>query len=282
MLRGTQPLKDRQNSTALWQSPHLPGTLFLRADFKHHAFEPHFHEEYAIGVIDAGCQAFTYDRGRRLDMPRGSVALIAPGVVHTGWSDIEGGWCYRMLYPTLELVRDYARDIFGSDLLPTFHRPVVEDPQLFALLSRLHGCTADPNPEPLEIQELYLAIVEQALKRHAGRAAPKEGTRQAGPLALIRDLLNDQYEQSIGLAQLSEIAGMSKFRLLRQFRSAYGLPPHAYLRLCRVKRARDAILSGANLADAAFAVGFADQAHMTRAFRRTVGFTPGELQKTRA
>ena len=72
-------MKNMLNNTAVWHSPHLRGTLFLRADFKQHAFEPHFHDEYAIGVIDAGCQAFTYDKGRRFDMPCGSVALIAPG-----------------------------------------------------------------------------------------------------------------------------------------------------------------------------------------------------------
>ncbi|MFM0718922.1 AraC family transcriptional regulator [Paraburkholderia strydomiana] len=268
------------NTTAVWQSPYLPGTLFLRAEFKKHSFEPHFHEEYAIGVIDAGCQAFTYDRGRRLDMPRGSVALIAPGVVHTGWAGIEGGWCYRMLYPTQELMRHYAKDIFGVDVLPTFHQPVVKDPCLFALLSHLHNCSDSLAPDPLEIQELYVAIVERALRQHAGHLTPSTATLHTNALATIRDLLNDRYRESFSLDELSAIAGMSKFRLLRQFRTLYGVPPHAYLRLCRVQRARHAILRGAMLADTASAVGFADQAHMTRVFRRTLGFTPGELLRS--
>jgi AraC-like DNA-binding protein len=274
-------VKNILNSTAVWQSPHLRGTLFLRADFKQHAFEPHFHDEYAIGVIDSGCQAFTYDRGRRLDMPSGSVALIAPGVVHTGWSGADGGWCYRMLYPTQAFVRDSARDIFDTDVLPTFHQPVVEDPRLFALLSRLHACSAEPASDPLEIQELCVVIIERALRRHAGRPAPVKAPRQAHALARIRDLLNDRYQETVSLDELGAVARMSKFRLLRQFRSAYGLPPHAYLRLCRVRRAQQAILTGAKLADTAFAVGFADQAHMTRAFRKTLGFTPGALLKSR-
>src|SRR5262245_61861446 len=117
-----------------WRSPHLRDTLFLRADFRSQRFDRHFHEEYAMGVIDSGCQAFVYDRGRRLDMPGGSVALIAPGVVHSGWAGVEEGWRYRMMYPAAAVVEGAAQEIFGPGPVPVFHRPVVFDPHLQALL----------------------------------------------------------------------------------------------------------------------------------------------------
>jgi AraC-like DNA-binding protein len=49
--------------------------LFLQADFTQQRFDPHYHDEYAIGIIEGRCQAFTYDRVRWLDMPEGSVVL---------------------------------------------------------------------------------------------------------------------------------------------------------------------------------------------------------------
>jgi AraC-like DNA-binding protein len=52
------------------------------------------------------------------------------------------------------------------------------------------------------------------------------------------------------------------------------------LKQVRVHRARDLILRGVALAETAAAVGFADQAHMSRAFRRTLGYTPGALAGT--
>ena len=60
--------------------------------------------------------------------------------------------------------------------------------------------------------------------------------------------------------------------------SAYGVPPHAWLRLQRAERARALIRNGATLAEAAAASGFADQSHMTRHFARQFGFTPGVWQ----
>jgi AraC-like ligand binding domain len=127
-----------------WRNPHLRDTLFLRADFRSQRFDRHFHEEYAMGVIDGGCQAFVYDLGRRLDMPGGSVALIAPGVVHSGWAGVEEGWRYRMMYPAAAVIDGAAQEIFGPGPVPVFHRPVVFDTHLQALLARLHDASHDP------------------------------------------------------------------------------------------------------------------------------------------
>ena len=81
-----------------WLEPSLGNTLFLDAHYRMLAFERHNHEEFAIGIIEGGCQAFSYDGGsRRIDMAAGSVALIAPGVVHEGRPASDTGWHYRML-----------------------------------------------------------------------------------------------------------------------------------------------------------------------------------------
>jgi AraC-like DNA-binding protein len=269
-----------QNVVQTWRSPHLPDTLFLRADFRQQRFDRHFHEEYAIGVIDSGCQAFIYDRGRRLDMPGGSVALIAPGVVHSGWPGAEEGWRYRMMYPAAAVIDAAAHEIFGPGPVPIFHRPVVFDPLLQALLARLHDVSHDPGTDSMELETLTLAAVRRAFEQHAGRSPPKHLPPHSTGTAAMRDLIESRYEGPLTLAELSEAAGLSRFHALRQFRARFGLPPHAYLQQLRVRRARALVLAGGALADVAFAVGFADQAHMTRAFRRIVGYTPGVLARS--
>ena len=45
----------------------------------------------------------------------------------------------------------------------------------------------------------------------------------------------------------------------------------------RLDAARDRILAGQPLADVAAEVGFTDQAHLTRRFRRFLGTTPGQF-----
>lgn len=263
-----------------WRSPHLRDTLFLRADFRSQRFDRHFHEEYAIGVIDSGCQAFVYDRDRRLDMPGGSVALIAPGIVHTGWPGIAEGWRYRMMYPAAAIIEEAARDIFGPGPVPTFHRPVVSDPHLQALLARLHDASHEPAADAMELETLTLAAVRWAFQHHAGRRPPALASQHGHGMIAIRNLIESRYDEPLTLTVLSEAAGLSRFHALRQFSMHFGLPPHAYLLQLRVRRARDLVLAGGALADIAVAVGFADQAHMTRAFRRTLGYTPGALARS--
>jgi helix-turn-helix protein/AraC-like protein len=69
--------------------------------------------------------------------------------------------------------------------------------------------------------------------------------------------------------------GPSRYQVLRSFRDEVGMPPHAWLAQLRVARARKLLETGQRPAEAAAAAGFADQAHLTRWFRRVVGVTPG-------
>jgi AraC-like DNA-binding protein len=77
------------------------------------------------------------------------------------------------------------------------------------------------------------------------------------------------------LDDLAEAVRTRPFSLLRAFKEATGLPPHAYLTTVRVRRARELLDLGMPPARVAAEVGFTDQAHLTRHFKRAVGVTPG-------
>ena len=66
-------------------------------------------------------------------------------------------------------------------------------------------------------------------------------------------------------------------QLARSFSDAFAIPPHAYVDGRRLEAARARILAGQPLADVAAEVGFVDQAHLTRRFRRFLGTTPGQF-----
>ena len=83
------------------------------------------------------------------------------------------------------------------------------------------------------------------------------------------------------LAELADVAKLSRFELARRFRAQTGMTPHAFQTNLRIARARTLIAAGDTLADVAAACGFADQAHLTRTFRRTVGVTPGAVRTRR-
>ncbi|MGM9358349.1 helix-turn-helix transcriptional regulator [Flavonifractor plautii] len=73
-------------------------------------------------------------------------------------------------------------------------------------------------------------------------------------------------DRRITLEQLSTLAGLSKYHLLRCFTRQKGITPYRYLETVRVNRARALLEQGATPLDAALRAGFADQSHFNHFF----------------
>ena len=91
-----------------------------------------------------------------------------------------------------------------------------------------------------------------------------------------REYINDNYEENISLEQLANLVNLKPLRLLRVFRKALGLPPHAYLVQVRITQAKKLLASKMAIAEVAAETGFSDQSHLHRHFKRIVGVTPGQ------
>ena len=79
----------------------------------------------------------------------------------------------------------------------------------------------------------------------------------------------------VGSRELEDVAGLDRYTIARQFRAQFGTSPHRYLLIRRLGNARERISLGEPLADIAADTGFADQAHLTRHFKKAYGMTPG-------
>jgi AraC family transcriptional regulator len=84
----------------------------------------------------------------------------------------------------------------------------------------------------------------------------------------------------IGLSDIAAAAHMSPFHLTRLFKRTFGVAPYQYLIQMRVNSARALITAGgggSSLAEIATSVGFADQSHLTRHFKKVLGVTPRQM-----
>jgi AraC-like DNA-binding protein len=99
----------------------------------------------------------------------------------------------------------------------------------------------------------------------------------------VRRLLRHMHALPAGgdtsLEALAEVAGLSSGRLMHAFTESVGIPLRPYVAWLRLQRAAAGVVSGVPLARAAADAGFADSAHMTRAFRRMFGLTPSALRE---
>ena len=73
--------------------------------------------------------------------------------------------------------------------------------------------------------------------------------------------------------------GCSRYAAYRVFSATFGLAPSDYQRQVRLREARRLLGTVSSPAEAGAEVGFADQAHPTRWFRRCYGVTPGAYSR---
>jgi AraC-like DNA-binding protein len=156
-------------------------------------------------------------------------------------------------------------------------RSGVPDPELRASLAALHGALLE-DAEPLEA-ETRLAFVAERIRGVLGRPAPtRRPERRAADE--LRAYLDARLFERVTLDGAASALGAGPTHLARSFSASFGIAPHRYVVGRRLDAARDRILAGQPLVDVAAETGFADQAHLTNAFRRFLGTTPGAFGRS--
>lgn len=259
----------------LWRDTALGDLDLLSARYITHRFAPHFHEGYAIGVIVEGAETFSYRGGTEV-APAGHIVIVNPGEIHTGSAVAESGWTYRMLYPSCELIAGITREIVGVEAgLPFFARAVIHDAELALRLARAHRAI-ELSPHVLDRESALIITLGDLIQRHADAPFRSSALPDVPRhVSRVRELLSVDLSADLSLADLAEAANLSRYHLIRLFRRHVGLPPHAYRNQLRVHRARALLAQGMAIAEAAQAVGFADQSHLSRHFKRVYGVAPG-------
>ncbi|MGV8938895.1 MAG: AraC family transcriptional regulator [Allorhizobium sp.] len=247
-----------------------PGLRAVLADTAH-AFPRHSHDEFGIGLMEAGGQLSASGRGQ-VTAGAGDIITVNPGEVHDGTPLCNERRRWRMLYlepASMRWLSDGIDPDVDGDV--EFSAPVLSDRRIARRFAKTFDRICDR--APLAAEEAMLSLVAGLLQpRKPAVADPLHpGLRRA------KALLDDAAVKNLSLTALSAEAGLSRFQVLRSFAAHFGLTPHAYLMQRRASHARQLLRSGSPLAATAFDAGYADQSHMTRDFRRRYGLTPASF-----
>jgi AraC-like DNA-binding protein len=246
--------------------PRIPGVgEVLHAHFTEHAYPAHTHEHWTVLLVDTGGVSYDLDRRSRDAAPR-SLTLLPPHVPHDGKGVAASGFDKRVIYLD---DRWLPAELAGSAVA----RPTLDDDDLRRSVERLHDTLATPGDE-LEA-ESQLAFISERMISHLDHTvdAPRSG-REPALARRVRELLDRDLADVPTLNALASDLGVHPTQLIRAFGREHGMPPHRYVTGRRIDRARRLLLDGMPPADVATGVGFYDQAHLTRHFRRTLGVTP--------
>lgn len=221
---------------------------------------------------------------RRLPPPAGSIILVPAGIpARYRWS---GRMDALNIYLDPTLVARVAEEAFEVD--PTrWELPPLDGldlPPLQAVMGAVDAELSAGDAGGALAAESLANVLAVRLLRHV--MAPRRPTRSRdgvlprGRLRSVIEYIEEHLDTAPTLADMAAVARVSPYHFARQFRAATGLPPHRYLIMRRVERAKELLRCGeeVSLAQVATRAGFSDQSQLTRHFRRLVGVTPGQFR----
>ena len=245
-----------------------------RAAFDTSAFASHFHDGLAIGLVRRGANVFRA-AGKQSEVGAGEICIVNPGEVHDGGRSGKP-WAYDNVLVPLPVVTSIAEEL---GIAPELDRHHVNQPKCVDAAQTFFRLAHDDPQNAEMVEEAGLHLIATLLRQHTSAARRSAAPE---PLLAIRtyEALRDHTASRLTLSELEDALGASRFQIIRAVHARYGLTPHQLQLQLRVQRAREQILAGIQIADAAIAYGFADQAHLTREMKRRWGIPPGRMRRS--
>ena len=176
----------------------------------------------------------------------------------------------------------FAQDGVTTDVAaqPHFHDRVIA-----TLVDDLLASQGETGGPSRLMWESYASAIALRLARRGGAsAAPNQWPQTGNDWRIRRSLeeIESRLHEDLGLVELAAAVGLSPSHYACLFRSAMGMPPHAWLIRRRIERACDLLLNPRiAITDIALALGFPSSQHFATTFRKQMGATPSEWRRRR-
>jgi AraC-like DNA-binding protein len=233
-----------------------------------------FHEMYTICNIlefsDKGSGNWKY-RQQFFDSESGDTMLMEPGEMHST-KNISTMVTYQVAQLSPHLILDAARRI-GLKGIPHLKTVNLHRHPLHDAFTRFHRALQNTGASTLERESRLTHAIHLMLETCAEGSPNPLAAPPPKAMLRARDYLCTHFNKKVALDELASIAGVSRFHFLRAFQKTFNAPPHAFQNHLRIAKARELLAKG--VPPAAIDVGFSDQSHLTRTFRRwLLGVTP--------
>ena len=268
---------DPYNATRYWRTAQVPGLSCLHADLTRHDYAPHMHDAIVIAVTEDGGAEYK-SRGRTEEARRERLLVFNPAEPHSGRMARSRRWLYRSLYLDAGAI-DAVMAGLGRESVPYFLSNSFADRDLIQQFLALHRALETSQDQLLQ-SEMLIAACGTLFQRHGSigaqiPTAPRSRALAARVIAQMRE----RYAEGLTLEGMGQDVGLTPFQLLGLFKRVTGMTPHAYLTQIRLRAAKDALATGAAIAEVAVEAGFYDQAALTNHFKRAYGITPFQYVK---
>ena len=227
-------------------------------------FADHAHSHYVFGIVREGERELVLN-GELLRIKKGDILVFNPGDAHGCTQASESPFAYDSFTVAAEIF-DGKRFDFPSN---TDDLPRKQLEEVFSLLNRCQEENA---------LEAFVAF-EQMLVAKPDMNPPNPKHEEAA-VHLYAHMLGHLAER-ISVGAFAKNENISAYALIRAYKRMFALTPVQHQMAFRVDAACELLANGANASDAAAELGFSDQAHLTREFKKRIGCTPGSYAAMR-
>ena len=248
----------------------LHDTLFENIPAYDGTFAKHFHDTYTIGITHDGMFKSINSNKSSLAY-QNSTRIINPEEVHCGDSH---AWKYTNFYPSTELLANLYEQMYGEYKVPFFEKHIINDAPLFGLLLNFFRSVYDKK-SPMEVEIALINALSYLIEHYTSYTQQNMMFCDKYSVAKTSvEYIHDNLYHDITLEELSAQTHLSKYHFLRVFKKSIGLTPHQYIIVERIQKAKELVLKGKSLSEVGLDVGFSDQSHFIRNFRKIYGYSP--------
>jgi AraC family transcriptional regulator len=228
-------------------------------------------------------------RVQRVFKARGAISFFPSDQPFSGRLNVKTGVFADVLYLALDHVfvsRVAAGLELDSDRIELFEQRRSTDPTLHHIAMALRaGVQTGAALDRMYGEGLSTALAAHLLREYG--AAVLEPKRQYGglpraKLARALEYIQDQLDADLTVSGIAQAVDLSPYHFTRLFKESTGQSPHQYVVDARVRKAKELLTTGKfTISEAAHHLGFADQSHLTRHFKRVFGLPPKRLLSRR-
>lgn len=236
----------------------------------------HWHDElYLCAIVNGVGNLDCF--GNSYQTPAGTIVAIPPGEVH---ANQKHNCTFSCMFIDFEALRDHLEE-FTENVVgdTTFRTELIHSANVWTDFLRVHRLLLGSECR-LKRQSTVMSFFYSMMRRWK-KTSLKDATEGDEGCAVwrTRRFLREHYAEGISLKGLSGLSGLSPYHLHRSFCNKVGMPPHAYLTQLRIHQARVLLKRGISISEVASAVGFVDQSHLSRNFKKLVGMAPGQYAR---
>ncbi|MCB0624327.1 MAG: helix-turn-helix transcriptional regulator [Saprospiraceae bacterium] len=227
---------------------------------RHQSFECHFQSRE---IVEAFCLYIGPDIVQEVQ-----AHLQAPEILQTDEAEASPGGELRFFENTFRL---------GDNPLGLFLEKL-----RYRLLHHAPPSGQLPEAAFFRLSELLIRHQSQVARQIDRLPSAKPATREElfRRLSIAHSYIHDHYRDPIQLEQVSRAAAVSKFHLLRTFKTVYGITPYQLVLQLRLQAAKTMLGQDRKLEEIAFDLGFSDRRAFTKAYKKAFGRPPAFARAT--